>query len=167
MLSASCWMLARDQSGTGDQKSPRSSIEAFSLRIEETRWYQARLEALPEMLELDRATLHPAFDQAEGNGMTEMRARIAAGHIAEAAFAAGDTLERVRADWDRRRALGQDADQPLAIRLVGRRREQRAVADIGILPLGSRPGHAEIVGHGLAVGVLADIEVALFRAQHA
>src|SRR5688500_2589386 len=167
MLSPSCRIVARDHSGTGDQKSPRSSIEAFSLRVEEAWWHQARAEAVAEMLELDRAALRPAFDQADGDGMAEMRARIAAGHVAEAALAARDTLDRMRADGDRRGAVDPDADQPLAIRLVGRRREQRAVADIGVLPLVSRSGHAEIVRHGLAVGVLADVEVALLRAQHA
>src|SRR6185436_16292229 len=126
-----------------------------------------RLDGLPEMLELDRATLRPAFDQAESDGMAEMRARIAAGHIAEAALAARDAFDRVGSDGDRRRAIDPNADQPLAVRLAGRRCEQRAVADIGVLPLGARPSHAEIVGHGLAVGVLADIEVALLGAQHA
>src|SRR4029453_16610264 len=167
MLSPSCGILACDQSGTGDQKSPRSSIEAFSLRIEKAGRYQACAEALAEMLDLNRAALYSALDQAEGDGMAEMRAVKTAGTIADAAIAASLLLDRVRADGDRRYALNLDADQPLAVRLAGGRREQRAVADIGILPLAARPSEAEIVRHGLAIAVLTDIEIALLGAQHA
>src|SRR5262245_5981055 len=98
-------MVACVQSGTGDQKSPRSSIEAFSLRVEETGRHQPRREALPEMLDLDGAAFDAAFDQAEGDGMAEMRAPITAGHIAEAALATGGSLDGMRADGNRRGAV--------------------------------------------------------------
>src|SRR5262245_43979506 len=115
-VSAGCWMLARPQSGTGDQKSPRSAIEAHSLGIEEAGRHQLASEAPPEVIERDAAAraLEAAFDQPHRDRMTEMGAPIAAGDVADAARAPAGGFDRAGSGRDRLRAIREDADQPLA-----------------------------------------------------
>src|SRR5882724_4769610 len=119
MPSPGYWISARDQSGTGDQKSPRSGIEAHSLGIEKARRHEPPFEALAEMLEIDEfvSALEAAFDEAEGDRVPEMSAQVAAGDISDAALSPCGTLDRMGTGRNRRASVCQDADQLLAVGL--------------------------------------------------
>src|SRR5580700_3829133 len=146
-----------------------SRMEPLSFWIERDWTYDRRAPLGAQVVHADRLAhaQQTRFDEPERDRPAKGWAEIARCHVALRLPRTTRALRHMRAGRQRRFSRRHaQADQLLAARVDSDWHEERALADIFVRPRIARPRDPEVVRHGRPVGVLADDDVPLLRAQN-